>query len=108
MNNNRITAIPSERIHGLEYLKTIYLVDNRIKILPDVIGTEITTMSFAGNPWICNSLLCEWRFPPNMAIQDAPTCETPTVYQGQLVMDVDRSDFARDSSRFCFRLYVLI
>ena len=104
IQNNRITAIPSERIQGLKYLKTIYIAGNRIKILPDVTGTDITAISLVGNPWICNSLLCEWRIPPNMAIRgDAPTCNTPAVYRGQLVMDVDRSIFACGSSKWWFR-----
>ena len=100
LQNNRIYTIPSERIMGLNYIKTIFSSGNMLQILPDLTSTDITKLSLAGNPWLCNSFLCHWYMLPNLTIEgDAPTCETPTVYRGQMVLNVDSSLFACGTSK---------
>ena len=100
MQNNRITAIPPDRIQGLNYIKKMSLAGNRLQSLPDLTVTGITTMSLAGNPWLCNPSLCYWYMLPILTIRgDAPTCETPAIYKGQLVMDAYHFIFACDSSK---------
>ena len=86
IENNVIVNIPPERLNGLKYLKTIYMAGNMFTILPDVTDTPITKISLAGNPLSCKvSHLCYLHV---LDIVDAPECDTPEVYRGQLVTDM--------------------
>ena len=89
LQGNFISSIPTERIQGLKYLEKLYIAGNQIQRLPDLIKTSIKEIDLAGNPFTCDSHICDLRMLHDLGfldVMDEPVCETPQIYKGQMVL----------------------
>ena len=97
LQGNSISSIPTERIQGLKYLEKLYIAGNKIQVLPDLIKTSIKEIDLAGNPFTCDSHVCELHMLYDLGILDVldePVCETPETYKGQMVLVMNISGLA--------------
>ena len=118
--SNNINEIPKSAIAGLNKLRKLNIVQNRIshlpdlshlvsledlnlnhnflKSLPDLYELPLTDLRWAGNPLVCNETLCwvrMWGFTkPALKMGDDPedVCEAPWHRKGLHLMDIHPID----------------
>ena len=112
LNNNNIRYVPESCLYGLTSRLTLYLNDNDIKEIEDIMflwvelylhNNELPTLpidvqhqglesiSLSGNPLMCNMFLCWVRMHhwwTELTLLDTPSCAGPPNFNGNNVMEI--------------------
>ncbi|KAK2142585.1 hypothetical protein LSH36_937g00003 [Paralvinella palmiformis] len=92
---NNITAIPDDFFLHNQQLAVLSLEFNRIRSIPDVCLSPISTLMLSGNPITCDEKLLSIKVATEMGklYVDGVTCSHPTSLQGKPIANVTLQEF---------------